>query len=145
MRYAGRLLFMQKPEITAYVKTQCGWSNGVRAVLKKYDLAYTEKDIIQNPAFRPPFGDQTEFASDVAALGAMLPLGQLLDGLALDTDSTMMLAGSDAYAYALTVYNYIKYLAANKQPGAQAAYEELAKRFPGNPGGRPPKPLTDVN
>lgn len=43
---------MEKPQITAYLKTQCGWSNGVRAVLKKYDLDYTEKDIIQNPAFR---------------------------------------------------------------------------------------------
>jgi monothiol glutaredoxin len=43
---------MQKPQITAYLKTQCGWSNGVRAVLKKYDLPYEEKDIIQNPAFR---------------------------------------------------------------------------------------------
>jgi len=43
---------MQKPEITAYLKTHCGWSAGVRAVLAKYDLAYTEKDIIQNPAFR---------------------------------------------------------------------------------------------
>ena len=43
---------MSKPEITAYLKTQCGWSNGVRAVLKKYDISYTEKDIIQNPAFR---------------------------------------------------------------------------------------------
>jgi glutaredoxin len=43
---------MPAPEITAYLKTQCGWSAGVRAVLKKYDLAYTEKDIIQNPAFR---------------------------------------------------------------------------------------------
>ncbi|EDY19202.1 glutaredoxin [Chthoniobacter flavus Ellin428] len=43
---------MPAPEITAYLKTYCGWSNGVRAVLKKYDLPYTEKDIIQNPAFR---------------------------------------------------------------------------------------------
>ena len=43
---------MSNPEITAYLKTHCGWSNGVRAVLKKYDLPYTEKDIIQNPAFR---------------------------------------------------------------------------------------------
>ena len=43
---------MEKPTIVAYLKTQCGWSGGVRAVLKKYDLAYTEKDIIQNPAFR---------------------------------------------------------------------------------------------
>ncbi|MFZ0503172.1 MAG: glutaredoxin [Chthoniobacterales bacterium] len=43
---------MEKPQIAAYVKTYCGWSNGVRAVLKKYDLPYEEKDIIQNPAFR---------------------------------------------------------------------------------------------
>lgn len=43
---------MAKPEITAYLKTQCGWSRGVRAVLAKYNLPYTEKDIIQNPAFR---------------------------------------------------------------------------------------------
>ena len=43
---------MEKPEITAYLKTSCGWSNGVRAVLAKYDLPYTEKDIIKNPGFR---------------------------------------------------------------------------------------------
>ena len=43
---------MEKPNIVAYLKTHCGWSGGVRAVLKKYDLPYTEKDIIQNPAFR---------------------------------------------------------------------------------------------
>ena len=43
---------MQSPEIIAYLKTSCGWSAGVRAVLAKYNLAYTEKDIIQNPAFR---------------------------------------------------------------------------------------------
>jgi len=43
---------MSKPEITAYLKTQCGWSKGIRAVLAKYDLSYTDKDIIQNPAFR---------------------------------------------------------------------------------------------
>ena len=43
---------MDTPNITAYLKTTCGWSNGVRAVLAKYNLPYTEKDIIQNPAFR---------------------------------------------------------------------------------------------
>src|ERR1700756_2714084 len=43
---------MDKPQIVAYLKTSCGWSNGVRAVLKKYDLPYEEKDIIANPAFR---------------------------------------------------------------------------------------------
>jgi monothiol glutaredoxin len=43
---------MEKPEITAYLKTHCGWSRGVRAVFEKYNLPYTEKDIIQNPEFR---------------------------------------------------------------------------------------------
>jgi monothiol glutaredoxin len=43
---------MDMPKITAYLKTTCGWSAGVRAVLAKYNLQYTEKDIIQNPAFR---------------------------------------------------------------------------------------------
>src|SRR5437868_2607933 len=43
---------METPQIVAYLKTQCGWSNGVRAVLRKYSLPYQEKDIIQNPAFR---------------------------------------------------------------------------------------------
>jgi len=43
---------MQKPEVIAYLKTHCGWSAGVRAVLAKYNVPYTEKDIIQNPAFR---------------------------------------------------------------------------------------------
>ncbi len=43
---------METPQIIAYLKTHCGWSAGVRAVLAKYNLPYTEKDIIQNPAFR---------------------------------------------------------------------------------------------
>lgn len=43
---------MEKIEITAYLKTYCGWSNGIRAVLAKYDLPYQEKDIIKNPALR---------------------------------------------------------------------------------------------
>ena len=43
---------MNKPEITSYLKTYCGWSRGVRAVFEKYDLSYTEKDIIQSPSYR---------------------------------------------------------------------------------------------
>ncbi|MBE2205016.1 MAG: glutaredoxin [Chthoniobacterales bacterium] len=43
---------MSQPEITAYLKTHCGWSKGVRAVLAKYNLPYTEKDILLNPDYR---------------------------------------------------------------------------------------------
>jgi glutaredoxin len=51
-RWRASLIDMDTPKITAYLKTSCGWSAGVRAVLAKYNLQYTEKDIIQNPAFR---------------------------------------------------------------------------------------------
>ena len=33
-------------KITAYLKPQCGWSNGVRAIFGKYDLKYTDKNVI---------------------------------------------------------------------------------------------------
>lgn len=42
----------EAPKITCYLKTYCGWSEGVRAIMRKYDLEFEEKDIIQNPAFR---------------------------------------------------------------------------------------------
>ncbi len=42
----------QAIEITAYLKTFCGWSEGVRSVFRKYELPFEEKDIIKNPAFR---------------------------------------------------------------------------------------------
>jgi len=43
---------MQTPEIIAYLKPYCGWSNGVRAALRKYDLPYEARDIINDPAQR---------------------------------------------------------------------------------------------
>ena len=43
---------MSQPKITAYLKTYCGWSEGVRAIFRKYNLDFEEKDIIKNPAFR---------------------------------------------------------------------------------------------
>ena len=43
---------MSKPKIIAYLKPTCGWSQGVRAVLRKYDLPYEDRDIINDPAQR---------------------------------------------------------------------------------------------
>jgi len=43
---------MNNPKIIAYLKPTCGWSMGVRAVLKKYDLAYEDRDIINDPLQR---------------------------------------------------------------------------------------------
>lgn len=35
-------------KIKAYLKPQCGWSNGVRAIMSKYALTYDDIDIINN-------------------------------------------------------------------------------------------------
>ncbi|GBL30019.1 MAG: hypothetical protein RLZZ405_138 [Verrucomicrobiota bacterium] len=37
-------------KIKCYLKPSCGWSNGVRAIMKKYALAYEDVDIINVPA-----------------------------------------------------------------------------------------------
>ena len=43
---------MNKPNIIAYMKPSCGWSNGVRAVMRKYDLPFEDRDIINDSSQR---------------------------------------------------------------------------------------------
>jgi monothiol glutaredoxin len=43
---------MNTPKVIAYLKPTCGWSQGVRAVLNKYDLPFEDRDIINDPAQR---------------------------------------------------------------------------------------------
>lgn len=37
-------------KIKAYLKPSCGWSNGVRAIMRKHNLEYEDIDIINNRA-----------------------------------------------------------------------------------------------
>lgn len=37
-------------KIKAYLKPHCGWSNGVRAIMRKYGLSFEDIDIINNRA-----------------------------------------------------------------------------------------------
>lgn len=46
---AEHLQIFPKMKIKAYLKPTCGWSNGVRAIMKKYDLQYEDIDIINFP------------------------------------------------------------------------------------------------
>lgn len=43
---------MNKPKIVAYLKPTCGWSQGVRAIMRKYDLEFEDRDIINDPMQR---------------------------------------------------------------------------------------------
>jgi glutaredoxin len=37
-------------KIKAYLKPHCGWSRGVRAIMRKYDLEYDDINILNGPA-----------------------------------------------------------------------------------------------
>lgn len=66
---------MDKPKIIAYLKPSCGWSNGVRAVLRKYDLPYEDRDIINDPAQRQEMIEKSGqmLSPCVEVNGRMLP------------------------------------------------------------------------
>ncbi len=61
-------------KIKAYLKPSCGWSNGVRAILRKYNLAYEDIDIINNRA---------NYAEMVAKSGQPLSPCVEIDGVML--------------------------------------------------------------
>src|ERR1700694_3503122 len=50
---------MNKPKVIAYLKPSCGWSQGVRAVLRKYDLPFEDRDIINDPVQRQEMIEKT--------------------------------------------------------------------------------------
>ena len=41
------------------MKPSCGWSNGVRSVMKKYDLPFEDRDIINDPTQRQEMMQKT--------------------------------------------------------------------------------------
>lgn len=49
----------QSPKIVAWLKPTCGWSNGVRATFKKYQLAYEDRNIIGQPEHRADMEERT--------------------------------------------------------------------------------------
>src|SRR5918993_6044902 len=66
---------MNKPNIIAYLKPSCGWSQGVRAVLRKYDLPYEDRDIINDAAQRQEMIEKSGqmLSPCVEVNGQMLP------------------------------------------------------------------------
>src|ERR1044071_903644 len=75
MAVLQRLITMNTPKIIAYLKPQCGWSNGVRAIMRKYDLPYEDRDIINDPAQRQEMIEKSGqmLSPCVEVNGRMLP------------------------------------------------------------------------
>jgi monothiol glutaredoxin len=61
-------------KIKAYLKPSCGWSNGVRAIMRKHGLAFEDIDIINNRA---------NYAEMVAKSGQPLSPCVEIDGVML--------------------------------------------------------------
>ena len=49
----------EKMKIITYMKPSCGWSNGVRSVMRKYDLPFEDRDIINDPTQRQEMMQKT--------------------------------------------------------------------------------------
>ena len=66
---------MNKPKIIAYLKPSCGWSQGVRAIMRKYDLPFEDRDIINDPAQRQEMIEKSGqmLSPCVEVNGRMLP------------------------------------------------------------------------
>ena len=66
---------MEKPKIIAYLKPHCGWSQGVRAVLRKYDLPFEDRDIWNDPRQRMEMIQKSgqELSPCVEINGKMIP------------------------------------------------------------------------
>jgi glutaredoxin len=61
-------------KIKAYLKPSCGWSNGVRTVMRKYSLSFEDIDIINN---------RTNYAEMVQKSGQPLSPCVEIDGVML--------------------------------------------------------------
>ena len=78
---------MDKPKIIAYMKPSCGWSEGVRSVMRKYELPFEDRDII----------------NDAEQRQAMIPkTGQMLQPC-VEIDGNMLadVSGEEVEAYLL--------------------------------------------
>jgi len=69
------LSIMNKPKIIAYLKPSCGWSMGVRAIMKKYALPFEDRDIINDPLQRQEMIEKSGqmLSPCVEVNGRMLP------------------------------------------------------------------------
>ncbi|MDR1866596.1 MAG: hypothetical protein LBR08_13635 [Bacteroidales bacterium] len=125
--------------------------NTAKEILKPYLLSLTAKDRINmpkmgdklfsfvrktgeiaglNPQFCPSFFDREAFRNDLTDAVALQDVFISIQQLSRGVEDTIMIAGSEAYLQALTVYNSIRMAAKNNQAGAKVLYDELAESYP---------------
>jgi hypothetical protein len=95
-------------------------------------LAFVEKTselASANPLFVPAFVSLDDLKTDLADALNLRTLSNRLHQLSREVDDTVMLAGSEAFTQALSIYSMVKQAARDNVPGAEVMFDELQKRF----------------
>jgi len=106
-----------------------------REVAKMGDktLAFVDKSLElmdQNPELIATFLNVSEARKDYELARSLYDILLALKPIVRALEDAMILAGSEAYEASLIYYAIIKSAAKGKEPGIQALYDELHKRFP---------------
>lgn len=107
-----------------------------RAMLKlgAKTMAFVEKALeyaTHNPNLVPAFMDLAEAKKDYALTAELYNIYQQLYTLITAIEDTGMVAGGEAYEAALIFYHSVKGASRSDVAGAQAVYNDLSQRFPG--------------
>jgi hypothetical protein len=93
----------------------------------KDSLQFVQEDYnyAQTPALKADQIDLTVWNNDITASAQLLKIMAVLEPLFNDVQDMLMLIGSEAMDAAQFNYRFLRYLAAQNQPTAQAAYAHL--------------------
>jgi hypothetical protein len=84
------------------------------------------------PTLVPGFVEVAEVKKDRELYSQLKGVAAELIALGQSMDSTMMVVASELWMADLSFYQNVRLAAKRSVPGAQAAYDDLSQRFPGN-------------
>ncbi len=83
------------------------------------------------PVFIPSYVSLINLKSDMDSIAAMQTILRDMEGVTSKLKDSILLAGSEAFTAALSIYNSVKDAAHRDVPNAKVVYDELKVRFPG--------------
>ena len=119
------LISLKPEERRAYAKMG---DKSLAFVEKALDFGSTYPDLV------PPYVDLAELKKDLEAVKVMISILHKLEEITTKLDDTALLAGSEAYTAALSIYAAAKDASRRNVGGAVNAYNEMKMRFPGRKG-----------
>ena len=103
-------------------------------IMGEKSLAFVNKTLTyakQNPNLVPNYIDLEEAINDSNLAAKIYGIFQQLSTMLRAMEDTGLVAGSEAYQAALSIYHSIKGASRSNIPGTQVIYDDLKKRFPG--------------